>query len=130
MKIISLIGAFLITFALLSYGVGSISLQRFREVSRGVLGFLSVGIVLDLVAITCMIIGSRNTPFTLHGLLGYSAFIVMLVDVILVWRVYLKEGLNARINRNLHLFAKLAYLWWVIAYITGSLLIILKKVAV
>lgn len=122
----SMIGAFLVTFALLSYGVGSISLQRFKMVSRSVLWFLSLGILFDIAATVCMIIGSQNTPFTIHGFLGYSAFMVMLVDLILVWKESRKEGINSIINKSLHLYAKLAYGWWVIAYITGSLLVILK----
>lgn len=130
MKTISLIGAFLMTFALLSYGVGSISIQRFKEVSKGVLGFLTLGILLDASAICCMIIGSKNTPFTLHGFIGYLAFIVMAIDVILIWRTFIKKGLNVKVNHKLHLYSRLAYIWWIMAYITGSLLIILKKVVV
>lgn len=130
MKTISLIGAFLVTFALLSYGVGSISIQRFKEVNKGVLGFLTLGIILDIAAMICMIIGSKNTPFTWHGFIGYSAFIVMAIDVTLIWRVYFKKGLNMKVNRKLHLYSRLAYIWWILAYITGSLLIILKKVIV
>ena len=123
MNPISMIGAFLVTFALLSYGVGSISLQRFKMVSKGVLWFLSVGILLDIIAIVCMIIGSQNTPFTIHGFFGYSALLVMFIDVIFVWKEYRKSGLNAVINKPLHVYAKLSYGWWVIAYITGSLLV-------
>lgn len=124
MKIISLVGAFIITLALLSYGIGSISLQRFRLVSKSVLWFLSIGIILDIVATVCMIIGSQNTPFTLHGILGYSAFLTMLVHVILVWKVYINRGKNILINKPLQLYAKFAYGYWVIAYFTGSLLVI------
>ena len=126
MKPISLVGAFIITFALLSYGVGSILLQRFKMASKGVLWFLLIGLILDIIATICMIIGSQNTPFTIHGFVGYSAFLVMFIDLILVWQVYKKRGINALINKPLHLYAKLACGWWVIAYITGNLLIILK----
>ena len=124
MKLISLIGAFVVTLALLSYGIGSISLQRFKLVSKSVLWFLFIGTLLDIVAATCMIIGSQNTPFTKHGFLGYSAFLVMLVVLVLVWKVYKAKGLNAVINKPLHLYVKLAYGWWLIAYITGSVMII------
>ncbi|MCF6333360.1 MAG: hypothetical protein L3J11_08750 [Draconibacterium sp.] len=124
MQFISMVGGFLVTFALLSYGIGSISLQRFKLVSPGVLWFLSMGIVLDIAATVCMIIGSQNTPFTIHGLLGYSAFLAMLADVILVWKIYINRGKNALINKPLDLYAKFAYGYWVIAYFTGSLLVI------
>lgn len=119
-----MVGAFLVTLALLSYGIGSISLQRFKLVSKSVLWFLSIGIILDISATVCMIIGSQNTPFTIHGFLGYSAFLVMFIDLILVWKVYKKSGKDASINKRLQLYAKLAYGWWVFAYITGSLLVI------
>jgi len=126
MNPISMIGAFVVTLALISYGVGSFSLQRFKKIKKRALWFLTVGIVLDITATICMIIGSTNSPFTVHGFLGYSALLVMAIDIILVWQTYLKKGVNAKINKPLLVYAKLAYGWWVIAYITGSLLVILK----
>lgn len=121
-----MVGAFLVTLALISYGVGSFSLQRFKIIRKRALWFLSVGIVLDISATLCMILGSTNSPFTVHGFLGYSALLVMAIDIILVWRVYSKNGIEAKIEKPLLIYAKLAYGWWVIAYITGSLLVILK----
>jgi len=126
MNPISMIGAFVVTLALISYGIGSFSLQRFKKIKKRALWFLTVGIVLDITATICMIIGSTNSPFTVHGFLGYSALLVMAIDIILVWQTYLKKGVNAKINKPLLVYAKLAYGWWVIAYITGSLLVILK----
>lgn len=124
MEPISIVGAFLVTLALLAYGVGSITLHRFKMVGKIVLSSLTLGILLDIAATICMIIGSQNTPFTLHGLLGYSAFLVMFIDLILLWRAVKKNGLNTAISKSLHLYARLAYGWWVIAYLTGSLLVI------
>lgn len=117
-------GAFIVTLALLSYGIGSISIQRFKMISPGVLWFLTLGVVLDITATAFMIVGSKNTPFTLHGFLGYSALIAMLVDTILIWRVYSQHKINAFISKKLHYYSKLAYLYWILAYITGSVLII------
>ena len=124
MEPISIVGAFLVTMALLAYGVGSITLHRFKMVGKIVLSSLTLGILLDITAFVCMIIGSQNTPFTLHGFLGYSAFLVMLIDLILLWRAVVKSGVNTTISKSLHLYARLAYSWWVVAYLTGSLLII------
>lgn len=126
MNPISMAGAFIVTLALLSYGIGSLSLQRFKTVSSLVLWFLTLGVVLDITATIFMIIGSQNTPFTLHGFLGYSALLAMLIDVIFIWRIYTKERLNATIGRKLQIYSRFAYGWWVVAYITGSLLVILK----
>ena len=126
MNPISVIGAFLITFALLSYGIGSISLQRFSRVSKEVLWFLLIGVLLNISAIICMVFGAQMVPFTLHGFLGYSALLIMLIVLVLVWLAFKKRGLNTLIYKRLHLFARLAYGWWVIAYLTGGLLVILK----
>ncbi len=120
----SLAGAFVITFSLLSYGIGSISLQQFKVVSSHVLVFLTIGIVLDVIGATLMIIGSRHTPFSLHGFLGLSAILVMFADVVLLWRVFNKHGSDTTVPKPLLLYSKLAYLWWIIAYLTGSVLII------
>jgi hypothetical protein len=124
MNPVSMAGAFIITLSLLSYGIGSITLQRFKMVSPGVLWFLTLGVTLDIIATAFMIVGSQNTPFTLHGFLGYSALIAMFTDTILVWHLYLKEDINAFIGKKLRDYSKFAYLWWVIAYITGSILVI------
>ena len=99
MNPISMIGAFVVTMALISYGVGSFSLQRFKKIKKTVLWFLSVGIILDIIATICMIIGSTNSPFTVHGFLGYSALLVMAIDIILVWRLYNGNGLNVKIKK-------------------------------
>jgi len=120
----SLAGAFVITFSLLSYGIGSISLQRFKFVSTGVLVYLTIGIVLDLIAATLMITGSANTPFSLHGFIGLSAILVMFIDVVWLWRFFNKNGSDTTVSKPLLLYSKLAYLWWIIAYLTGSVLII------
>lgn len=120
----SLTGAVLVTFSLLSYGIASISIQRFKMATSIVLWFLIAGVFLDISATCFMIIGSQNTPFTLHGFLGYSALTTMIVDLILIWMFYKKNGLNAFLSKQLLMYSKFAYGWWVIAYITGSLLVI------
>ncbi|MCY1722203.1 hypothetical protein OU798_17750 [Prolixibacteraceae bacterium Z1-6] len=124
MNPLAIVGAFIITFSLLAYGIGSISLIRFKIVGSIVLIFLSLGLVFDMAAIALMIVGARETSFTLHGLLGYSAYLVMLVASIGVWRVYFKHGIDSRITKPLLRYTKFAYLWWVIAYFTGSLIIL------
>ncbi len=126
MKFISMVGAFLVSFALITYGFGIISLQKNKLVSKLVLWFLTFGIILDISATICMIIGSKNTPFTIHGLLGYSAFLVMFIDLILIWNVYRKRGIGSLVSNTLHRYSAMAYSWWVIAYVAGVLLVILK----
>lgn len=126
MKPISLVGAGIITLSLLAYGIGTITLQRFRLVSREVLIFLTLGLFLDIAAIILMIIGATTVPFSAHGIIGYSAVLVMAVDVFLVWKYCLKNGVDSVADKRTMSYSKYAYGWWVIAYISGSMIILLR----
>lgn len=124
MNPLAIVGAFVITLSFLSYGIGSISLVRFRIVGRIVVAFLSLGVMLDVVAIALMTLGSKGSPFTLHGFLGATAFLVMLVDTIWCWNMYIVGGRDCRAHKNHIIYTKAAYLFWVVAYFTGSLIVI------
>lgn len=126
MKIISIIGAGVVTLALLSYSIAIITEQRKTIITKKILTFLSIGVFLDITATICMIIGSQNTPFTFHGFIGYSALVAMIIDMSLIWKSYFKNGLNSIVNKGLHRYSLIAYIWWVVVYITGSLLIAIK----
>jgi hypothetical protein len=69
MNIFSRIGATIVIFALASYSIAIITEQKKRLVNRIVLIFLTIGVVLDIIATTFMIIGSSHGAFTLHGIL-------------------------------------------------------------
>ena len=97
-----------------------------NKIVKAVLIFIITGIILDVTATICMKVGSSNTPFTLHGFLGYSALIAMLIDWVLIWKFYKKNGSSVDVPRYLHLYILLAYIWWVVAYITGSMLVMIK----
>ncbi len=91
-----------------------------------VLGFLSVGVICDIVATALMIIGSENSPFTPHGILGYSSLVGMVTDTVLIWRLRVKNGADAEVPRKLHVYSRIAYIWWLFAYVSGGLLVALK----
>jgi hypothetical protein len=126
MNPLAVIGAFIITLALLSYGISNIAVNRFKIVTPGILIFLTLGVVLDIVAVIFMIVGSDKSAFTLHGILGYSAMLTMILDMILIWQCYFKNGFDSIISNSVLLYSKIAYAWWLIVYITGSLLVIWK----
>ena len=121
-----MIGAGIVVFALLSYSISIITEQRTRKVTPFVLRFLTAGIILDVTATVFMIIGSSNPAFTLHGILGYSSLAGMLADTILVWRFYRTTNPGTTVPKGLHLFSRFAYGWWVIAFITGLMLVVFK----
>jgi len=126
MKTIILIGSTLVTLALISYSIGIITEQRKKLITKKVLFFLTLGLVLDITATICMIIGSTNSPFTFHGFIGYTGLLAMIIENILAYRFYFNQGSEANVTKGLHLYSRFAYLLWVAVYITGSLLVALK----
>ncbi len=126
MNPILLTGTKIVVIALIFYSIGIITQQIKHRVTKIVLVSLTLGIILDFTATFFMIIGSPNSPFTLHGLLGYSALAAMLIDTTLVWRFYLTNAKETEVTRGLHLYSRYAYCWWVIAFVTGGLLVALK----
>jgi len=119
-------GMIIVNLALVFYTVGIVTEQRHRRVSPRVLTFLSAGVVFDITATVCMIIGSPNTPFSLHGFLGYSSLTGMIIETVLAWRYRNNHG-DAEVSRGLHLYTRLAYIWWLLAYVTGALIIMLRR---
>ena len=120
------IAASVVTLALISYSVAILTEQKKRKVINLVLTFLTLGVILDVSATAMMIIVSENNPFTLHGMLGYSSLTAMLIDAVLLWRFRMKKGSQEPVARSLHLYSRIAYIWWVAAYITGTLMVMLK----
>jgi uncharacterized repeat protein (TIGR03987 family) len=119
MKPILMAGSSIVTLALVAYSVGIISEQRKKLINRQILLFLAIGLIFDISGTACMIIGSSNSPFTFHGILGYSALIGMLTDNILLWRLRNKAGMGSSVPSLVHKYSRFAYTWWVIAYISG-----------
>jgi len=122
MNTLSMIGATIVTFALISYSIGIISEQVKKKLIPRVLVFITLGVVLDVTATIFMILGSKNSPFTLHGFIGYSALLAMIIEVTRIWNAFIKKGMRSDVPRRVHLYSRYAYIWWVIAYITGSLI--------
>ena len=126
MKPVLIAGTTIVNLALISYSIGIITEQRKHIVSKRVLSFVTIGLILDITATALMIIGSENSAFTAHGFLGYSSLTGMLIDAILLWRFALKNGNEARVGKGLHWYTRIAYSWWIAAYITGALMVMLK----
>jgi len=128
MKTVSIIGSMIVTIALVFYSIGFAKERRKQLVSSGVLLFYTIGVTLDITATILMIIGSSKGMLTVHGFVGYSSLFGMLTDTYLLWRHNLKEGPGLKVNKNLQLYSRIAYTWWIIAYITGGLLVALSKI--
>jgi hypothetical protein len=117
-----------VTTALAFYTTGTILEIRARRATRGVRGFLSVAVVFDVTATLLMILATQRAELTLHGALGYSALTAMALDVVLIWRHRRRAG-DAPFSGALHLYARLAYAYWIVAYFTGAALVMMSRAA-
>ena len=111
-------GTAIVSVALIAYSIAVINEQLKRKISGFVLFFLTAGICLDITATVFMIIGSHRIPITFHGVLGYSALAGMLTDTVLIWKTRLRK--TETVSKKLHIYTRIAYLWWVIAYFAGG----------
>lgn len=118
-------GMIIVTGALILYSIAIYYERKFQTAALKVLSFYSSGVVLDITSTTFMILGSRHIPITPHGLLGYSALIVMIIDVCLIWRHNRKNGVKIKLSKFLHIYSLIAYSWWILAFIAGGLLVMI-----
>jgi hypothetical protein len=125
MKPVLIAGISIVNLALISYSAAIFTQLRSRRMSRKVLSFLTLGVVFDITATICMIIGSGHF-ITLHGIIGYSSLLGMLADTVVSYRHVLKNGLDSALTENFNKLSLLAYLYWVVAYITGAMIVMMK----
>jgi len=126
MKIYSLIGSFVVIFALVFYSIGFAKEQKKKLVTSRVLLFYTLGVIFDISATTLMILGSSKGLLTFHGFIGYSSLLGMSIDTFLLWKHNIKKGTEESVSKGLNLFSRVAYIWWVAAFITGGLLVALR----
>jgi hypothetical protein len=119
-------GTIIVQLALLAYTVGIVAEQRSHRVSRLTLGFLTAGVIFDLIATGFMIAGSSRGPFTLHALLGFSSLAAMVSETAFAWR-HRRKMKDEPVPSWLHRYSRWAYLWWVAAHITGAALVLAAR---
>ena len=120
-----LTGTAVVTLALLFYTVAFVLQFRQRRITPTVLSAQTVGIALDIIATILMILGSRKIALTYHGVLGYSALLLQLVDTVLLWRYRPLSGKAVKESKGVFRFSSLAYGWWVVAYFAGAVIAML-----
>ena len=126
MKIYALIGSFVVIFALAFYSIGFVKEQRRKLITSRVLLFYTLGVLFDISATTLMILGSTKGLLTFHGFIGYSSLLGMSIDTILLWRQHHKNGPDTKVSKPLDIYSRIAYIWWVVAFITGGLLVAIR----
>ena len=125
MKPILVAAVIIVHLALLSYTVAIILQNRQKRLSKNVLTFLTMGVIFDIVSTICMVISSGN-GLTLHGFIGYSSLLGMLTDTVLSFRLVKRGGIGRPVPPGFNRFSLTAYLYWVFAYISGALIVMLR----
>jgi hypothetical protein len=119
-----LTGVSIVILALVSYSVAFIAQLRNHRPTSLLRGFLTAGVALDITATAFMIAGSRRFPLTFHGIWGYSALVMMAIDMGLIWKRFRarhSESLPSWLRR----YSIFAYSWWVLAFLAGILLVLI-----
>lgn len=126
MKPVLIAGMTIVNLALISYSIAIIKQTRSKVMSERVLTFLTIGVLFDITATICMVAGSSQGAITVHGIIGYTSLAGMLTDTIFSYRLRYREGKDAEIPRKFNRASLTAYLYWVLAYITGAIIIMMR----
>lgn len=116
---VTIIGIVLVQLALLFYTLFYIVENKKQKTTNMVLILITLAVLFDIGATTCMMIGTTRTYFTFHGIIGYIGLLLMLVDAILLWKHKIKQGAEVLISKQLRSYSKYAYYWWLVAFFTG-----------
>lgn len=116
---ITVIGIVLVQLALLFYTLFYVVENKKQRTTNLVLILITIAVLFDIGATTCMMIGTTRTYFTFHGIIGYIGLLLMLTDAILLWRHKIQQGAEVLISKQLRSYSKYAYYWWLVAFFTG-----------
>lgn len=119
-------GVILIHIALILYSVFFYKEHKYKRATTGLLIFITIAVMFDLSATICMMMGTAKEYFTLHGILGYTALTVMIIDAIFIWKHRINNGSETPFSVNLNRYSVFAYILWIIAFATGEYLAIIN----
>lgn len=120
MDTVILLGVVFVHLALVFYTIFIIKEFKLQKATNSIIFFLLTAVLFDIIATSCMMIGSTaETYFTVHGTLGYIGLFAMIVDAILIGRFRIKNGAEVIFTKGLNLYSRIAYSWWIVAFITG-----------
>ncbi len=125
-ELVIVVGVILIHIALVLYSIFIYKERKYKRATNGVVGFITAAVIFDISATLCMMIGTVEGWLTLHGVLGYTALTVMVIDAVFIWRHRSKHGTEVPFSETLNRNSKLGYILWLIAFGTGELLAVIN----
>ncbi len=118
-------GIYIVNLALISYTTAIIIQRRKKLMTRNVLTFLTLGIIFDVTSTICMIIGAGHF-ITVHGVIGYSSLAGMVADTVSSYSLVRKKGMNTKVSQVFNRWSGIAWLYWIVAYLTGVIIVAMK----
>jgi heme A synthase len=112
-------GVLFASIALVFYSMFFWKTRTIKELNRSNCIIQTIGLGFDISGTTLMIIGSKNIPLTVHGILGYSALLAMVAETILIWRVHITKNEK---KKGINIYSCISYVWWICAYFAGGLI--------
>lgn len=127
MRTITVFAVAFVHLALIFYVLFIINENKQRKASNRVLTFITLAVIFDIIATSFMMLGTTRTYFTFHGIIGYLGLLLMLIDVVLLWKHKIKEGAEKLLSNWLHLYSIIAFFLWMIAFITGVIVAMTRR---
>ena len=125
-EMVIVVGVIFIHIALVLYSIFIYKERKYKRATNGVVGFITAAVLFDISATICMMIGTVEDWLTLHGVLGYTAVVVMVTDAIFIWKHRNKHGSEVPFSDTLNRNSKLGYILWLVAFGTGELLAVIN----
>lgn len=125
-ELVIIIGVIFIHIALVLYSIFIYKERKYKRATNGVVGFITAAVTFDVTATVCMMVGSVEQYFTLHGILGYTALVVMVADAYFIWRHRIRLGTEVPFSDTLNRNSKLGYILWLVAFGTGEMLAVIN----
>jgi len=123
---IIIFGVILIHIAFVLYTIFIIKETKYKRATKGVVGFITAAVSFDIAATGCMMIGTEKEFFTTHGILGYTALFLMLLDAFYIWKHKMRYGSEVPFSDTLNRNSKLAYVLWILAFASGEYIALTK----
>jgi len=129
MSYVIIAGVILIHIAFVLYSVFIYKEHKYKRATNGLLVFITAAVTFDISATICMMLGTAEQYFSLHGILGYTALGVMITDAIFIWKHRNKHGSEVPFSDTLNRNSKLGYILWLVAFFTGEMLAVMNHQA-
>ena len=107
----------LITLALVFYSIGVWSERLAGRLKGWHLAFFRLGLICDTTGTGIMFEMADAQPFSVHGLTGLAAIVLMFIHA--VWASVVLARKDERLIVNFHKFSVVVWLIWLIPYFNG-----------